>query len=314
MKFANLLISTGRVVGVIEPTVFGSFVEHLGRSVYDGLYEPTHAKANSQGFRSDVLKVIKDLGVSIVRYPGGNFISQYQWKNGIGPKDKRPANLNLAWHEIEPNIVGIDEMIPEMKAIGCDTMLAFNLGTGSVQDSADLVEYCNLSTSTQYAKMRLQNGHPEPYGITYWCLGNEMDGCWQICHMNAEDYAKKARCLLYALTALYFGFHVEHEDGMLTEAEYDRYAGSHLTNQIERLKKIGGANEAVRNRCFDLLSDYRDLERRMNAELFGLLTAQNDAVQRWQQMMRADMAELPKVLAELRTLGAEAKEEAAGDA
>ncbi len=192
MKVAKLSVDPKKVIGTINPEVFGSFVEHLGRSVYDGLYEPSHSQADKQGFRLDVLKAIRDLGVSIIRYPGGNFVSQYQWKNAIGPKEKRPANLNLAWHEIEPNLVGVDEMVPAMKAIGSDVMMAFNLGTGSVQDAADLVEYCNLKTETQYAKMRRENGHPDPYGITYWCLGNEMDGSWQICHMNAEDYAKKA--------------------------------------------------------------------------------------------------------------------------
>lgn len=184
--------ATNENIGKIEPNVFGSFVEHLGRSIYDGIYNDKSAYKNERGFRTDVLKAIKELGVSIIRYPGGNFVSQYEWKKGIGPKEKRPICLNLAWKEIEPNYVGIDEFIPEMQENGHDIMMAFNLGTADVFDNIDLITYCNSTLDVEYSILRKQNGHNDPYNIKYRCLGNEMDGEWQICQKSAEDYSKRA--------------------------------------------------------------------------------------------------------------------------
>lgn len=192
MKHNRIVISKTQKIGRIEREVFGSFVEHLGRSVYNGIYEPTHPEANQLGFRKDVIRAVSELGVSVIRYPGGNFVSGYDWKRGIGPREKREEVIDLAWMAVEPNLVGVDEFAAFARDAGAEIMMAVNLGTGSMQDVSDLVQYCNLTDRGMWAKQRIANGHSEPYGIRYWCLGNEMDGSWQICSKSAEDYAKSA--------------------------------------------------------------------------------------------------------------------------
>ena len=179
--------------GKVDDKLFSSFIEHLGRAVYTGIYEPGHATADEQGFRKDVIELVKDLRVGLVRYPGGNFLSGYNWKDGIGPRDKRPVRLDRAWHTIETNQVGIDEFADWAKKAGTEIMAAVNMGTGTPQDAADMVEYCNFPSGTAWSDLRIKNGHKEPHAIKYWCVGNEMDGPWQICHLDANDYGKKAR-------------------------------------------------------------------------------------------------------------------------
>lgn len=179
--------------GQVDENLFSSFIEHLGRAVYTGIYEPGHPTADEQGFRKDVINLVKDLNVSLVRYPGGNFLSGYNWKDGIGPKDKRPVRLDRAWHTIESNQIGIDDFYDWSKKAGTQILGAVNMGTGTPQDAGDLVEYCNFPSGTYWSDLRIQNGHKEPYNIKYWCIGNEMDGPWQICHLDANDYGKKAR-------------------------------------------------------------------------------------------------------------------------
>ncbi len=178
--------------GEVDPNLFSSFIEHLGRAVYTGIYEPGHPCADEQGFRKDVIDLVKDLKVSLVRYPGGNFLSGYDWKNGIGPKDKRPVRLDRAWHTIEPNEIGIDEFYDWSRKAGTQVMAAVNMGTGTPQDAGDMVEYCNFPGGTYWSDLRAQNGHKDPYGIKTWCIGNEMDGPWQIGHLDADEYGKKA--------------------------------------------------------------------------------------------------------------------------
>ncbi len=180
-------------IGQVEDTMFSSFIEHLGRSVYTGIYEKGHKTADASGFRKDVLELIKELNVSVVRYPGGNFVSGYNWLDGIGPAGKRPVRLDYAWRTTETNEFGTDEFMAWSKAAGLAPMMAVNLGTGSIQDAGYLVEYCNHPGGTYYSDLRKQHGAKEPYKVKYWCLGNEMDGGWQTGHMNAEDYSKKAR-------------------------------------------------------------------------------------------------------------------------
>lgn len=192
MKKMWMAIDNKKVIGIVEKEIFGSFVEHLGRSVYNGIYEPTHKTANAFGFRQDVMDLIKDLGVTLLRYPGGNFVSGYDWKKGIGPKEKRPEVVDLAWKAIEPNLVGIDEFASFAQSIDVQLMMAVNLGTGPIQDVSDLVQYCNLHHEGMWAKERIKNGHQDPYNVSLWCLGNEMDGDWQLCSKSAEDYAKVA--------------------------------------------------------------------------------------------------------------------------
>ncbi|MCR5724266.1 MAG: alpha-N-arabinofuranosidase [Treponema sp.] len=179
--------------GKVDDNLFSSFIEHLGRAVYTGIYEPGHPQADGQGFRQDVIDMVKDLKVGLVRYPGGNFLSGYNWKDGIGPRDKRPVRLDRAWHTIETNQIGIDEFVDWAAKAGTNIMGAVNMGTGTPQDAADIVEYCNYPEGTAWSDLRIKNGHKKPHDIMYWCVGNEMDGPWQICHLDAVDYGKKAR-------------------------------------------------------------------------------------------------------------------------
>ena len=192
MKKMNILAIKKLDIGEINPNMFSSFIEHLGRAVYEGIYEPGHPTADENGFRQDVIDLIKELGVQKVRYPGGNFLSGYRWEDGIGPKKDRKPRFDMAWQTIDTNQVGTDDFMKWCDKSGVEPMMAVNLGTGTPQTAADLVEYCNFKGDTYYSELRKKNGHEEPYGVKYWCLGNEMDGEWQICHLNAEDYAKKA--------------------------------------------------------------------------------------------------------------------------
>jgi alpha-L-arabinofuranosidase len=192
MSHAHLTLDPHFTVGVVNRRIFGSFVEHLGRCVYDGIYEPGHSTADADGFREDVLELVRELGVSTIRYPGGNFVSGFRWEDAIGPKDQRPARLDLAWHSTESNAVGIDEFARWLEKAGSDLMYAVNLGTRGVQEALDVLEYANIRSGTRLSDARIANGHAQPYGITMWCLGNEMDGPWQLGHRSAEDYGKIA--------------------------------------------------------------------------------------------------------------------------
>ncbi|MEG6572108.1 alpha-N-arabinofuranosidase [[Clostridium] cellulosi] len=192
MNKAKLIVDKDYTIGEIDPGLFGSFIEHLGRAVYTGIYEPGHPTADEQGFRKDVIELVKQLNVSIVRYPGGNFVSGYKWTDGIGPKENRPRRLDYAWSSIETNEVGIDEFVDWCKKADVKLMYAVNLGTGTPQDAGYIVEYCNFPSGTFYSDLRRKNGHEQPHNIKVWCLGNEMDGPWQTCHLSAEDYGKKA--------------------------------------------------------------------------------------------------------------------------
>lgn len=180
------------IIGDIDKRIYGSFIEHLGRAVYNGIYEPTHPTADDQGFRKDVLDMVNELNVPIVRYPGGNFVSGYNWEDGIGDKSKRPKRMELAWFSTETNEVGIDEFQEWAKRANSEVMMAVNLGTKGAQEAKDCVEYCNCDTNTYYAQKRRENGFEKPFGIKVWCLGNEMDGPWQICHKTAEEYGRLA--------------------------------------------------------------------------------------------------------------------------
>ncbi len=179
-------------VGDIDRRIYGSFIEHLGRAVYGGIYEPSHSEADDMGFRKDVLDLVKKLRVPIVRYPGGNFVSGYNWEDGIGDRSKRPRRPELAWSATETNEVGIDEFQEWTKRAGSEVMMAVNLGTRGADEARNCVEYCNATTDTYYANLRRQNGFEKPFGFKVWCLGNEMDATWQIGHKTAEEYGRLA--------------------------------------------------------------------------------------------------------------------------
>ncbi len=189
---AKVYIDSRRVISPIDRNLFGSFLEHLGRAIYDGIYEPGSKLSDANGFRKDVLEEIRGLGVPIIRYPGGNFVSGYNWLDGIGPKQKRPRVLDKAWDTIESNQFGTDEFMAWCKAAGTQPLMGLNLGTGTPEEAAALVEYCNVEKGTPWSDLRRQNGVAEPYRVQHWCLGNEMDGPWQIGHMSATEYGLKA--------------------------------------------------------------------------------------------------------------------------
>ncbi|MDN4475262.1 alpha-L-arabinofuranosidase C-terminal domain-containing protein [Demequina sp. SYSU T00192] len=179
-------------VGAVDRRVFGSFVEHLGRCVYTGVYEPGHETADEHGFRRDVADLTKELGVTMLRYPGGNFVSNYTWEDAVGPVEQRKPFLDLAWRTVEPNLVGTDEFLQYCEREGIEPMMAVNLGTRGIDAAIGLLEYCNGEAGTKWADMRIANGRVEPYGVKLWCLGNEMDGPWQIGHKDAHEYGKLA--------------------------------------------------------------------------------------------------------------------------
>ena len=188
----SLIADRDYPIGEVSPRLFGSFIEHLGRAVYGGVYEPDHPTADDQGFRQDVLALVKELGVPIVRYPGGNFVSGYRWQDGTGPRSLRPRRQELAWNSIETNEVGIDEFQEWARRAGSEVMMAVNLGTGTAMEARDLVEYCNFPGGTALSDARRRNGFEKPFGIRTWCLGNEMDGPWQMGHRTAEEYGRIA--------------------------------------------------------------------------------------------------------------------------
>lgn len=180
------------VVGEIDSRLFGSFLEHMGRVIYTGVYEPDHDTADQDGFRQDVLNQVKDMKVTTVRYPGGNFVSAYCWEDGVGPKEERPRRLELAWKSIETNEFGTDEFMRWARKTNVNPIFTVNLGTRGIEDAANYIEYCNFPEGTKYSDLRRSHGVLEPYGVKMWCLGNEMDGQWQIGHKSAEDYGKLA--------------------------------------------------------------------------------------------------------------------------
>ena len=192
MRQASVHLDTQHHVGAIDRRVFGGFLEHLGRAIYEGVYDPGNPLSDQRGFRRDVLEALRPLDMPVIRYPGGNFVSCYDWKDGVGPREQRPARPDYAWKTIEPNELGTDDFMAWCAELPTAPMLAVNLGTGSTADAAQLVEYCNLRGGSYWSDRRRQHGHPEPYGVPLWCLGNEMDGVWQAGHVPAEVYAQRA--------------------------------------------------------------------------------------------------------------------------
>ena len=189
---ARIYIDSRRTIAPIDPNLFGSFLEHLGRAIYEGIYDPGSKLSDSNGFRKDVMDEIKHLHVPIIRYPGGNFVSGYNWLDGVGPKKERPVVLDRAWNSLNSNQFGTNEFLAWCKEVGTDPLMGLNLGTGTPEQAADLVEYCNVEKGTRWSDLRRKHGVADPYNIARWCLGNEMDGPWQIGHMSAMEYGLKA--------------------------------------------------------------------------------------------------------------------------
>ncbi|RKP57411.1 alpha-N-arabinofuranosidase [Cohnella endophytica] len=187
-----MIVDKDFVIATIDERLYGSFIEHLGRAVYGGIYEPGHPSADERGFRKDVLSLIRKLRVPIIRYPGGNFVSGYDWKDGVGPLELRPSRLELAWRTIEPNRFGMNEFVDWSKAAGTDVMWAINLGTHGVEEARQIVEYANHASGSYWSDLRISHGYKAPHAIKTWCLGNEMDGPWQIGQKTATEYGRVA--------------------------------------------------------------------------------------------------------------------------
>ncbi|MDL5351731.1 alpha-N-arabinofuranosidase [Microbacterium sp. zg-YB36] len=221
----------------LDRRLFGGFVEHLGRHIYDGIYEPAHATADADGFRADVIELVRELGVSTIRYPGGNFVSGYRWEDGVGPRDQRPRRLDLAWHSTETNEVGLHEFADWLDRVGSDLMLAVNLGTRGTQEALDLLEYANANADTDWTRRRAANGRHDPFAVTMWCLGNEMDGPWQLGHRNAEDYGKLASRTAKAMRMLDPGIELvvcgSSASGMPTFGSWERTVLEHAFDDVD---------------------------------------------------------------------------------
>src|SRR3954449_13243085 len=189
---ARVKIDTERVIGDIDPLLWGNFIEHLGRCIDGGIFEEKSPLSDANGFRKDVLEAVRKLNVTQLRWPGGNFSSNYNWRDGIGPRDSRPRRLEMAWGTVEDNRFGTHEFLDYVGRIGAEPYICTNLGTGSWDEAQQWVEYVNFAGDTTTTRLRKKNGRDAPWKVTYWGLGNEMDGPWQMGHRTAEDYGKFA--------------------------------------------------------------------------------------------------------------------------
>ncbi len=189
---AKLSLDKEFTVGAVDNRVYGSFIEHLGRAVYGGIYEPGHPKADKNGFRQDVIDLIRELDVPVVRYPGGNFVSSFQWEDSVGPAEKRPRRLDLAWKAVEPNLFGLNEFMAWTKHAKTEAMMAINLGTRGIDAASALVEYANHPGGSYWSDLRKSHGVKDPHNIKLWCLGNELDGPWQVGQKTPDEYGRIA--------------------------------------------------------------------------------------------------------------------------
>jgi alpha-N-arabinofuranosidase len=236
---ASIYIDLQRTHGEISPLLFGGFIEHMGRAIYGGIYEPRSLQADERGLRRDVLAALRDLGPTVTRYPGGNFLSGYDWRDGVGPRAERPRRREPAWQSIETNQFGTNEFVEFCRIIETQPMLGVNLGTGAIDEAANLVEYCNAPRGTQLADLRAAHGCPEPHRIKYWCLGNEMDGPWQIGHLEAVAYARKAReaakMMKWQDPAIHLVACGSSSSSMPTYPEWDRIVLETCWDQVDSL-------------------------------------------------------------------------------
>ncbi len=234
---ASVVAHRDYVISQIDDRLYGSFLEHLGRAIYTGIYEPEHATADENGMRKDVIDLVKELKVPVVRYPGGNFVSAYNWEDGIGPKKDRPTRLDLAWHTSDSNQVGIHEFADWCDSVGTEMMLAVNLGSRGLDEARNFLEYVNHPGGSKWSDMRIANGRAEPFNTKLWCLGNEMDGPWQIGHKTADEYgrlahetAKAMRAFDSSLELIVCGSSNAH---MPTYPEWEATVLEHTYNEVD---------------------------------------------------------------------------------
>ena len=237
MQSTTITLHTEFPVGPVDERLFGGFLEHIGRAVYEGVYDPKSAHADEDGFRNDVCEALRRLDMTAMRYPGGNFASGYHWLDGVGPPDARPAVRELAWQSTETNRFGTDEFVRLCRKMGWTPMITVNLGTGTPEEARDWVEYCNCPAGTRYADMRAGNGSPQPHGVRLWCLGNEMDGTWQLGHVPAGEYAVRAQQAAKMMKDADTGIELvvcgSCSPGMGTYMEWDRQVLDHVGDLAE---------------------------------------------------------------------------------
>lgn len=270
---AILHLDTQHHVGPIDRRIFSGFLEHLGRAVYEGVYDPGNPLSDARGFRRDVLDALRPLAMPLIRYPGGNFVSCYDWRDGIGPCANRPTRPDFAWKSVETNQFGTDEFLAWCQDLGTAPMMAVNLGTGSTENAGHLLEYCNLDIGTYWGDQRRRHGHAEPYGVKVWCLGNEMDGPWQAGHVPAEVYAQRAR----QAAALMKGLDPSIETvlcgssgrGMPTYLEYDRVGLEFCWNYVDYVSAHRYSNNSRQDSAW-FLAEGTEIDRVL-ADYAGLL-------------------------------------------
>ncbi|MEO8115982.1 MAG: alpha-N-arabinofuranosidase [Phenylobacterium sp.] len=237
MLSAKIVADRHFTVGPLDRRLFGTFVEHLGRCVYGGIYEPGHPTADANGFRQDVLELTRELGPTIVRYPGGNFLSGYNWEDGVGPKDQRPVKLDLAWASTETNEFGTNEFITWCRTAEVEPMFAVNLGTRGPDEAREFLEYCNHPGGSHFSELRRSHGYDQPHDIKFWCLGNEMDGPWQICQKTAQEYGRIAQETAKAMRMLDAGLTLaacgSSQRAMPTYAAWEHEVLSQCFNQVD---------------------------------------------------------------------------------
>ena len=238
-EITRIEIDTDAPLAVVDRRLFGGFVEHMGRGVYGGIHDPEHPTADAEGFRGDVIELVRELGVTTIRYPGGNFVSGFRWEDGVGPVASRPARLNLAWHSAEPNTVGLNEFVQWLERVDGELMLAVNLGTRGIEAALDLLEYANHPGGTQLSELRRAHGREEPYGVSMWCLGNEMDGPWQLGQMTPEEYGRLASRTAKAMRQFDPGLEIvacgSSSADMPTFGEWERTVLRHAYDDVDFL-------------------------------------------------------------------------------
>jgi alpha-L-arabinofuranosidase len=268
---ARAVITQARGRLDFDRRLFGAFLEHLGRAVYTGIYQPGSALADRNGFRTDVIAQMRELAVPIMRYPGGNFVSGYNWLDGVGPKDKRPTVLERAWNSLETNQFGTNEFIDWCKLVGTEPLLAFNLGTGTPEMAVAYVEYCNVDKGTKWTDLRRSHGYEQPHNVRYWCLGNEMDGPWQMGTMTAREYGRKARDTARQLRVLDRGLQLiacgSSGPGMATYLVWDREVLEECYDQVDGLSLhvyYGNTKDSTGTNTARYLAMNLDMERQIH--------------------------------------------------
>ncbi len=260
---ATVTAHSDYVIAAIDDRLYGAFVEHLGRSIYTGIYEPGHPKADADGMRDDVVDLVKELNVPIVRYPGGNFVSAYNWEDGIGPREQRPTRLDLAWHTSESNAIGVHEFAGWCDKVGAEMMLAINLGSRGLDEARNFVEYVNGPTGSYWGDLRKKNGRAEPFGVKHWCLGNEMDGPWQVGHKTAHEYGRLANEVAKTLRAFDKSLQLivcgSSNSDMKSYPEWERVVLEHTYDSVDHISlHMYFANRAKNTANYLALSEKLD--------------------------------------------------------